>query len=85
MKFGFWTCHEGDGTSCLDDPPTESQLSALSPGVPLICCDDVLSQWMLRETFDSFEEGKAWMDDVFHQTDWEEYLEAWKVRMTEQP
>lgn len=83
MKFGFWTCHDLIGEAFAADaagtPPGEAQLSALKPGMMFIPGTSECYVLVLREVFDTFEEGKAWMDNVFHETDWDEYLFAWKA------
>ena len=80
-KFGFWTVHElrsnGGG---LDSFPIETQLSGLFVGVPLIHGNDEPVLWMLREIFDTFDDGKEWMDNVFNEIDWKDYLISWKKK-----
>lgn len=79
VPYGFWTAHDiEEDKNSVDEPPGECALLQLKAGMMHIPGTDQPYILVLRETFDSFEEGKVWMDDVFHQTDWDEYLKNWK-------
>jgi len=74
MRAYFWTEHSGSPAN----RPLSAELSGLHVGRCITLSDDA-HYLVLRRIFESWEEGKKWMDEVFHRRSWEDSLREFEA------